>query len=175
MNFEYGLQHLDVKPRNLFIVRGHVKVADFGLVQSLADAAPADCREERLHLSMVTPLYAAPELFQGKLSERCDQYSLAIVHQELLTGRRPSDPRSLRQLMMQHTIGSPALEPLPESDRPAIARALSKDPVQRFASCSELVQQLRAIDCGPPPAKGRARRTHHSNPVSQHSQATTRT
>src|SRR6185369_15697678 len=37
MNFEYGLQHLDIKPRNLFLIRGHVKVADFGLVQSLGD------------------------------------------------------------------------------------------------------------------------------------------
>ena len=37
MNQEYGLQHLDIKPRNLFLVHQHVKVADFGLVNSLAD------------------------------------------------------------------------------------------------------------------------------------------
>src|SRR5439155_18766110 len=72
MNFEYGLQHLDIKPRNLFLVRGHVKVADFGLVQSLGDTARFEngARDTPLHLSMVTPLYAAPELFQSRISER---------------------------------------------------------------------------------------------------------
>src|SRR5882724_56391 len=107
MNFEYGLQHLDIKPRNLFLVRGHVKVADFGLVQDLGDTATRidGLKSEALHLSVVTPLYAAPELFQNKLSRRCDQYSLAIVYQELLTGVRPLEGKNVRQLMMQHTVG----------------------------------------------------------------------
>src|SRR5262245_29997327 len=93
MNLEYGLQHLDIKPRNLFLIRGHVKVADFGLVQSLGDAEssaeadPANPADEGMHLSAVTPLYAAPELFRGAISPHCDQYSLAIVFHELLTGR----------------------------------------------------------------------------------------
>src|SRR5262245_48834876 len=85
MNVEYGLQHLDVKPRNLFLVRGHVKVADFGLVQNFAEAGA----RERTGLSAVTPLYASPELFRGTLSRHCDQYSLAIVYMELLSGRLP--------------------------------------------------------------------------------------
>src|SRR5262249_11350220 len=55
MNLEYGLQHLDVKPRNLFLVRGHVKVADFGLVQSVADTQ-GDRAEELMHQSAITPL-----------------------------------------------------------------------------------------------------------------------
>lgn len=143
MNFEYGLQHLDVKPRNLFLVRGHVKVADFGLVQSLSDAGK-ETTKDKLHLSMVTPLYAAPELFQNKLSERCDQYSLAIVYQELLTGSRPIDGKNVRQLMMQHTLGKPDLSALPEQDRDIIARALSKNPQDRFGSCTAMVLALAA-------------------------------
>jgi serine/threonine protein kinase len=144
MNFEYGLQHLDIKPRNLFLVRGHVKVADFGLVQDLGDTATRldGLKSEALHLSVVTPLYAAPELFQNKLSRRCDQYSLAIVYQELLTGIRPVEGKNVRQLMMQHTVGQPNLEPLPEHDRPVIARALAKDPAERHYSCLELVNAL---------------------------------
>src|SRR5436853_7819122 len=61
MNLEYGLQHLDIKPRNLFLVSGHVKVADFGLVNSLANlngqAAP-NCA-----VGAITPSYASPECF----------------------------------------------------------------------------------------------------------------
>src|SRR5437764_1374213 len=78
MNLEYGLQHLDIKPRNLFLVRGHVKVADFGLVNSLANlngqAAPS-CA-----VGAITPSYASPECFQGKISLFSDQYSLAVVY-----------------------------------------------------------------------------------------------
>src|SRR5438132_1259892 len=42
MNFEHGLQHLDVKPHNLFLVSGHVKVADFGLVHQWSDSQAED-------------------------------------------------------------------------------------------------------------------------------------
>src|SRR5262249_6670194 len=62
MNLEYGLQHLDIKPRNLFLVSGHVKVADFGLVNSLAslNSQGADAGQ----LEAITPIYASPECFQ---------------------------------------------------------------------------------------------------------------
>ncbi len=147
MNFEYGLQHLDVKPRNLFLVHGHVKVADFGLVQSLSDTTRLDggLSSQTMDLNMVTPLYSAPELFQSRISERCDQYSLAIVYQELLTGKRPIDGKNARQLMMLHTVGQPNLEPLPDHDRPIIARALEKDPRKRFGSCMEMVRALNQV------------------------------
>ncbi len=159
MNFEYGLQHLDIKPRNLFLVRGHVKVADFGLVQDLGDTATRidGIKSEALHLSVITPLYAAPELFQGKLSERCDQYSLAIVYQELLTGIRPVEGKNVRQLMLQHTVGEPNLDPLPEHDRAVIGRALAKDPEQRHRSCNEMVRALIQAGTGARQTQGSAR------------------
>src|SRR5262249_23343739 len=74
LNLQYELQHLDVKPRNLFLVSNHVKVADFGLVNRLGGAAGGSTT---LHLGAITPLYAAPEVFQGGLSRFSDQYSLA--------------------------------------------------------------------------------------------------
>jgi serine/threonine protein kinase len=82
MNEKHNLQHLDIKPRNLFLVSDRVKVADFGLVKHLE-------RSGGSVLAGVTPLYAPPETFSGTISGRSDQYSLAIVYQELLTGQRP--------------------------------------------------------------------------------------
>jgi serine/threonine protein kinase len=137
LNQKFDLQHLDVKPRNLFLVSNHVKVADFGLVNSLADAVTAK-------LNAVTPLYAAPELFLGKLSRHCDQYSLGIAYQELLTGALPFTGKNLRQLLLQHTQEEPNLAPLPSHDRAIIARALAKNPEHRFASCMDLVRALKA-------------------------------
>ena len=88
MNTQHQLQHLDIKPQNLFLVHNHVKVADFGLVKDL----------ENMLASVtggVTPVYAAPETFEGKVSRFSDQYSLAIVYQELLTGQRPYNGTTL--------------------------------------------------------------------------------
>lgn len=136
MNTEYDLQHLDIKPQNLFLIGTHIKVADFGLVKDL----------EGMKAKMtggVTPLYAAPETFDGWVSRASDQYSLAIVYQELLTGQRPFTGKSVRQLMMQHLMGEADLTPLPENDREAVKRALSKDPTHRFANCVEFIEMLR--------------------------------
>ncbi len=135
MNLKFDLQHLDVKPRNLFLVCNHVKVADFGLVNTLAAG-----KNDQLQLGAITPLYAAPELFLGKLSRHCDQYSLAIVFQELLTGTLPFTGKNSRQLLLHHTTSEPDLSSLPAEDRPLIARALAKNPDHRFASCMDLVR-----------------------------------
>ena len=134
MNLKFDLQHLDIKPRNLFLVSNHVKVADFGLVNSLSGG--------KVHLGAITPVYAAPELFMNKMSRHCDQYSLAIVYLELLTGALPFAGKNSRQLLLQHTQSEPDLSTLPEDDRPIIARALAKSPDHRFASCMGLVKAL---------------------------------
>ena len=135
---EHSLQHLDVKPENLLLVGGRVKVGDFGLVKDL----------QEVNSSMVTgltPVYAAPELFDGRPNNRSDQYSLAIVYQEMLTGTPPFEGRTTAQLAAQHLHSRPRLDRLPASDQAAIARALSKDPEQRFPSCRELIDTLLEV------------------------------
>ncbi len=137
MNDKCKLQHLDVKPRNLFLIGDRIKVADFGLVKSL------DRRLNAGLLGGASPLYAAPETFGGKLSRYTDQYSLGIVYMELLTGKFPFHGRSLRQLAVQHLNNEPDLRPMPERDRAAVARALAKDPAKRFPSSSAFIKALR--------------------------------
>jgi serine/threonine protein kinase len=143
MNMQYQLQHLDIKPQNLFLTFNHVKVADFGLVKDLKGMAASVT-------GGVTPVYAAPETFDGYVSRFTDQYSLAIVYQELLTGQRPFTGNNIGQLIMQHLQAEPNLSSLPEADRSPIARSLSKNPDERFPSCLDLVQALRRA--GEPPA-----------------------
>lgn len=132
---EHSLQHLDVKPENLLIVGSHVKVADFGLVKELH----SDCMSL---MTGMTPAYAAPELFDGRPGAYSDQYSLAIVYQEMLTSIRPFPGSTPAQLAAQHVHGKPNLRPLPSEDRATIARALSKDPNVRFASCLDMIEDL---------------------------------
>jgi hypothetical protein len=144
MNDKHNLQHLDIKPRNLFLISDRVKVADFGLVKHLERAGASGM------LGGVTPLYAPPETFSGKISQNSDQYSLAIVYQELLTGQRPFNGKNARQLAQQHLQEEPELRTLPEAERPVVARALSKEPNKRFLNCLAFVRALYT-------AQGRAR------------------
>jgi hypothetical protein len=143
MNREHQLQHLDIKPQNLFLLHNHIKIGDFGLVKDLegmrAQATPG-----------VSALYAAPETFEGSVSRFSDQYNLAIVYQELLTGQLPFTGKNARQLLMQHLTGEPDLSPLPPGDREPIRRALAKRPEDRHPTCAALVEALcRAGDLTP--------------------------
>lgn len=142
MHFRHGLQHLDVKPANLLLSGGHIKLTDFGLV-SFVDGHPD--AHQALN-GCFTPRYASPELLQGNVSRTCDQYSLAIVYQELLTGELPYEGNGL----LKRLLKAPAVDALPEIDRPIVTRALAADPRERFESCIEFVQALLAGRSGMP-------------------------
>lgn len=134
-NDQFQLQHLDIKPQNLFLLYNHIKVADFGQVKDLQGLMAQVT-------GGITPVYAAPETFDGIITRYCDQYSLACVYQELLTGVRPFDGSSMSQLLMQHLNLPPNLGPSPAADRPALARALSKKPDDRWPNVASLVRAL---------------------------------
>jgi hypothetical protein len=145
MNEKHNLQHLDIKPRNLFLVSDRVKVADFGLVKHLERQSGSGV------LGGVTPLYAAPETFTNKISGSSDQYSMAIVYMELLTGQRPFNGKNARQLAQQHLHDEPELRSLPEGERAVVARALAKDPSKRFPNCLAFVRGLYTARSVQPP------------------------
>ncbi len=135
---KHNLQHLDVKPGNLLIIANHIKVADFGLVKDLHDP-------NQSLVSGLTPSYSAPEVFDGRPDFRSDQYSLAIVYMEMLTGRLPFSGRNAGELARQHLTQAPNLDPLPPADRSIVQRALSKNPLDRYATCRQFVDQLLKV------------------------------
>ncbi len=146
LNQEHGLQHLDVKPRNLFLLGRHVKVADFGLVISLAELSGN--APHAVQMGGGTPVYASPESFLGAITLFSDQYSLAVTYYELLVGAPPFAGKTFRQLALQHLQDEPELTRLPESDRAVVARALAKEPRQRFSSCLAFVRALETGEVG---------------------------
>ena len=133
---KHNLQHLDVKPKNLFLIADRVKVADFGLVRNVERASSAGA------MGGITPVYAAPETFANKPSRFSDQYSLAVVYVELVTGQKPFAGRNIRQLAMQHMTEPPNLTAVPECDRAALARALTKNPDERFPTCAQFIRAM---------------------------------
>jgi hypothetical protein len=114
-------------------------VGDYGLVARLdPDGVGSSNRG-------LTPKYVSPEALRGQPSSQSDQYSLALVYQELLTGTFPYAGRTPQQLMLQHVSGKPDLTGLPPADQPIVAQALAKEPQERFGSCLSFVQALMSV------------------------------
>ncbi|QDU62235.1 Serine/threonine-protein kinase pkn6 [Planctomycetes bacterium Pan216] len=135
----HDLHHFDIKPSNLLLSHGQIKVSDFGLVQVRTSG-------EDEGLQTFSPGYAPPEFLEGAIDATADQYALAVTYQEMLTGQRPFRATSILELADQQRYESPHVALLPSNDQIILGRALHADPTQRFGSCSEFVQALRASD-----------------------------
>lgn len=133
---EHGLQHLDIKPTNLLLSSGHLKVADFGLVQP----RNSDMSHTMLAFS---PGYAPPEVFDGKIELSADQYSLAVTYQELLCGDRPYTSTNIVELACLQRDDPPNLSRLPADDQVILRRALNPDCTRRFDSCRQFISALK--------------------------------
>jgi quercetin dioxygenase-like cupin family protein len=154
-----GLVHRDVKPSNVLLDgRGHVYLADFGLTRRLADGGQ-EAVEGR---SLGTPAYLAPEQIEGgTIDARTDVYSLGCLLHECLTGSPPFARDSRLAVAWAHLEEEPpsasaARPELPGAIDAVIAKAMAKDPAERYATCAELVVAGgAALGLGRPAAWGR--------------------
>ena len=158
-----GLVHRDVKPSNVLLDqqgdRDHAYLADFGLTQTPAAAGPADGQ------LMGTVDYVAPEQIRGDVVDgRADQYALGCLLFECLTGSLPFRDRSEVAAIFAHLeepapVASERYEALPPALDAVLARAMAKEPEQRFDSCRELVAATHdALGLAPPPPPPRRAR-----------------
>jgi serine/threonine protein kinase len=139
------LAHRDIKPANLLHVKGHAKVADFGI------ARPQEASVDQTLNFAGTPAYMPPEVWGKEISIHSDQYSFAATWFEMRTGRRAFSGMSAFEVGFQHLSGHPDLSGVPEEEQKVLLKALAKDPEQRFPSCTEFVRQLKRANEPPAP------------------------
>ncbi len=149
-----GIIHRDIKPDNIFLSGGQVYVIDFGIAKALIDTGGE--RLTSTGLAIGTPTYMSPEQASaGRVDARSDQYSLATVLYEMLTGEPPfSGPTA--QAIMARRFAEPA-RPLrtvrPTVSAPAeqtVLKALERVPADRYADMTSFVAALRAERVAPP-------------------------
>ena len=141
-----GLVHRDIKPDNIMVLKdAAVKLSDFG-VAKIPDSALTQAGELWGTLN-----YMSPEQVQGRLdiNGKSDIFSLGVVLFEMLTCKRPFGD-GLDATLIRRIIENPAprvttLKPgIPEVFDFIVARALAKDPADRFVSCDEFAQALKS-------------------------------
>ena len=142
-----GIVHRDIKPSNIMVHEdGTAKITDFGVAKIVSQQLT------QAGTIMGTPSYMSPEQVQGgTISGRTDQFSLAVIAYEVLTGEKPFTADYLPTLLFKIVREDPAPPQRLNSTLAApvetvMRRALAKNPADRYETCVEFVNAL-AVAC----------------------------
>jgi len=151
---ERDVIHRDIKPHNILITGlGDVKVTDFGIARAAASSAMT-----RTGHILGTAHYISPEQAMGEpVGPASDLYSLGVVLYEMLTGELPFDAETPLGIAMKHVNGHlrqpKDLNPsVPDGINAITLRLLAKNPEDRYASDSELIEDLERVSAGLDPS-----------------------
>jgi serine/threonine-protein kinase len=148
---EAGLVHRDIKPENIMLEgkQRRVLVMDFGIAKALGGTGESGLTVTGMIIG--TPQYMSPEQAAGRreIDHRSDQYSLAVVGYRMLTGQLPFAAETPQELVYQQIAETPKplqeLAPgIPRDLARALARAMAKDPADRFPTIEEFALAVGA-------------------------------
>ena len=145
-----GIVHLDLKPENLLFVDGTIKISDLGLSRHIHNIQITDntYRRDNLECSLGTPAYMSPEQYLAPHPDdvdfRADIYSLGVILFEMCHSRcRPPFGGTYQQLRERHLhVSAPVLGNVKTNVARVVAKCLQKNPASRYATVSEMVDDL---------------------------------
>ncbi|MEX2138340.1 MAG: serine/threonine-protein kinase [Pirellulales bacterium] len=131
---DHGVVHRDLKPGNIFLDEGMVKIGDYGLSKFISCS-----RRSGQTGSVGTVHYMAPEVANGRYGKEIDIYALGVILYEMLTGHVPFEGESIGEVLMKHLTAEADVSRLAEPFRTVVACALAKSPEIRFHTVGEMV------------------------------------
>ncbi len=148
-----GIVHRDLKPDNIFLIpRGEdidfVKVLDFGIAKLMQQEESAHEIKTQTGALIGTPAYMSPEQCRGQaVDQRTDIYALGVIMYNMFTGKQPFIAEGLGELLLAHMTQVPTkvrqIDPqIPEVLEQSVARALEKNPEDRYQRIEELLVEL---------------------------------
>ena len=142
-----GIVHRDIKPENVMLYEGEAMVMDFGIAKALSSAGPETLTQTGMMIG--TPAYVSPEQAAGEtnLDGKSDQYSLACVMYEMLTGERPFSGATPQAVMAKRFSEMPKSlrtirSSIPESVEKAVTKAMAIDASGRYSTAAQFGQAL---------------------------------
>ena len=150
-----NIVHRDIKPENVMLQEGEAMVMDFGIAKAVSVAAADTLTQTGMMVG--TPAYVSPEQAAGEavIDGRSDQYSLACVLYEMLSGRKPFvGPTAQAVLSKRFTEPVPSIRSVfssaPEEIEVALGKALAKDATERYSTTMEFARALVASHLSTP-------------------------
>lgn len=137
---ESGIVHRDLKPANVFIENSMVKVGDYGLCKFISGTQKSPQTQ-----SIGTVHYMAPEISTGNYGKQVDIYAAGVMLYEMMTGKLPFDGETVGEILMKHLTAQPDLTLIPKEYVGVIAKALIKNPAERYQSFNEFAEDVAKV------------------------------
>ena len=138
---EAGIVHRDLKPHNVFFEDGVVKIGDYSLSKVITNS-----HRSGNTMTVGSVHYMAPEISMGRYDKTVDIYALGCMLFEMLTGKPPHVGESMGEVLMKHLSQEPDLSRLSEPFATAVAKAMQRDPVDRFSNAHEFAVAIQEAE-----------------------------
>jgi hypothetical protein len=136
---DHAVVHRDIKPGNVFVEHGLLKLGDYGLSKTVSSASLTQSA------NVGTVYYMAPEVGKGSCTKQVDVYACGVMFYEMLTGEVPFRGDSWAEVALRHQTDTPVLDRVPPEYLTIIEKALSKKPENRYADMDEMIRAVELV------------------------------